>query len=312
VSPRSVRWDGSTIATVTGPAATGDGVRVRVTSAGICGSDLHALAAGPIPVTLGHEFGGLLDDGRAVAVQPFVVCGQCGPCRRGDEQLCGSLMQAFHGGTRDGGLADEVLVDERSLVHLPPGVDPAAAALVEPIAVAVHAVNRAPLAAGERALVIGGGSIGLLCAAVLADRGVAVDVLARHPAQLAAAEAIGAGLAATGRYPLVVDAAGTGSSAAGSLRSVERGGRIVLVALPWEPMPYGAGLVFKEVTVVPAIYYGRVDGEREFDQAAAFLGRHPELPRILVTHRFGLDEAAGAFAAAADRAAGAIKVHLFP
>jgi len=110
----------------------------------------------------------------------------------------------------------------------------------------------------------------------------------------------------------VVDAAGTASSAEQAVHAAERGGRLVLVALPWTPMAYGIALVLKEVTVVPAVFYGRADGVREFELAAEFLGRHPELPGVLVTHRFPLDEAAAAFAVAGDRASGAIKVHLLP
>jgi threonine dehydrogenase-like Zn-dependent dehydrogenase len=303
---RSVHRTEAGIETITGPPPLGDGVRVRVTSAGICGSDLHAVADGRLPVVLGHEFGGWTDDGTLVAVMPYAPCGSCAACARGDEQLCPTGTRAFHGGTRDGGLADEVLVDPRCPVPVPAGVDPEAVALVEPLAVAVHAVNRA--SSGERALVIGGGSIGLLCAAVLADRGRGVDLLARHPAQIRAAEAIGAGTTATGRYPVVIDAAGTASSMDQAVRAVVRGGRVVLVALPWEPVSVGVGLVLKEVSVLPAVYYSRA----EFEDAAELLGRHPELPAQVVTHRFGLDDAASAFAVAGDRAAGAIKVHLLP
>ena len=302
---RSVRRTATGVETVQGPPPDGEGVRVRVTSAGICGSDLHA--DGPSPVVLGHEFGGLLDDGSLVAVQPFAPCGACPACRRGEEQLCPATRD-FHGASRDGGLADEVLVAPRCLVPVPPGVDPAAVGLVEPIAVAVHAVNRARLRPGERALVIGGGSIGLLCAAVLAERGTDVDLLARHPAQQSAADALGLGGAVAGRYAVVVDAAGTASSAEQALRAVERGGRLVLVALPWQPIAFGLPLVLKEVSVIPAIYYGRGD----FSAAAEVLGRHPELAELLVTHRFPLEDAATAFRVASDRAAGAIKVHLIP
>jgi threonine dehydrogenase-like Zn-dependent dehydrogenase len=149
---------------------------------------------------------------------------------------------------------------------------------------------------------------GLLCAAVLVDRGTSVDVQARHPAQVAAAEAIGAGWPGGDRYPVVIDAAGTGSSMARAVRGVERGGRVVLVALPWEPVPMGVALVLKEVTVLPAVFYTHA----EFAAAAGLLARHPELPGQLVTHRFDLDDAASAFAVAADRATGAIKVHLAP
>src|SRR4051794_39808570 len=247
VVSRYVRRIPSGVVTEHGPSPLGEGVLVRVTSAGICGSDLHAAAGGPIGVVLGHEFGGRTDDGTLVAVVPHAACGACPVCARGLQHLCPVGARSFHGSTIDGGLADEVLVDPRCLVAVPEPVDPATVALVEPLAVAVHAVNRASIGADDRVLVIGGGSIGLLCAAVLLDRGISVDLVARYPSQVAAAEGIGAGTSPEGRYPVVVDAAGTSSSMEQATHAAERGGSIVLVALPWDPVPLGMSLVLKEV-----------------------------------------------------------------
>ena len=153
-------------ATVPGHAV--DPVRVRVRACGICHSDLH-LAGWNIPVTLGHEFAGVLDDGTAVAVQPNVWCGECDRCLAGDTQLCRTGLSRLHGVSVDGGLADEVVVDRSCLVALPAGVTPEIGALVEPLAVGGHAVGRAAPPSGSRVLVIGGGSIGL--AVVAAARG---------------------------------------------------------------------------------------------------------------------------------------------
>jgi 2-desacetyl-2-hydroxyethyl bacteriochlorophyllide A dehydrogenase len=285
---------------------------VEVTAAGICGSDLHAIQRGPSAVTLGHEFGGYLDDGTLVAVEPHMSCGACALCLRGDAHLCPRLIDTFHGGTVDGGLADQVVVDERCLIPVPESVDPGAVGLAEPIAVAVHAVNRSRAVPSERALVIGGGSIGLLCAAVLRDRGVQVDVAARHPRQREAARALGAGLEPGRGYGVVIDAAGTASSFDAGVRAAARGGEVVLVALPWEPVGVDMRHVLKEVSITPAVYYGLHQGVREFSLAVDFLAKHPELPDVLITHRFGMNQAADAFRAAQDRAAGAIKVQLHP
>jgi threonine dehydrogenase-like Zn-dependent dehydrogenase len=286
---------------VLGHRVPGEGVRVRVTSAGICGSDLHLSES---PVVVGHEFGGLLDDGTLVAVRPLLPCGECPSCVGGREQLCAEGRRRFYGGTLDGGLADQVWVDPSSLVPAP-GVEPTAVSLVEPIAVAVHAVERAGPA--DRVLVIGGGTIGLLCAAVLRDRGVPVDVSVRHEHQAAVAHAVGAG-ATSGRYPVVIDAAGTASSWDQAARAAEPGGRVVLVALPWEPLGVTMRHVFHELDVISAAFYTGDD----FVEAAAVLARRPELCDLLVTHRFGLEQAPEAFRVAADRKAGAIKVQLLP
>src|SRR3954469_5332263 len=164
---RAVRNTTDGIAVIEVPAVepAADMVRVRVRSTGICGSDLHLIEWGPIPVTLGHEFAGLLDDGTPVAVQPQTPCLTCDRCRAGAEHLCRTLLDRTHGVSIDGGLADEVLVDARAVVPLPSGVAIDDAGLVEPLAVAVHGTNTAGLESGQRVLVIGGGSIGLCAVA---------------------------------------------------------------------------------------------------------------------------------------------------
>jgi threonine dehydrogenase-like Zn-dependent dehydrogenase len=292
--------------------ADDDTVRVRITSAGICGSDLERLAHGSVTeVVPGHEFGGFLDDGTLVAVQPNRPCGACLLCRSGADHLC-RVNPQFYGVTHHGGMAEQAFVHPSCLVPVPPEVDAQVVGLVEPVAVALHAVNRAGLRNSERVLVVGSGSIGLLCAAVLRDRGQDVAVVARHAAQREAAEALGATLGADGTYPVVIDATGSTSGSRLALEHSDPRGRIVLVAVPWEPLGYDASLLVKEVTVLPAIFYGHHEGEREFSAAAGLLARNRAIAEILVTHRFGLHDAARAFDAAGDRAGGAIKVHLLP
>ncbi len=292
----------------------GDGVRLRVTSAGICGSDLHMIGQGPRSVTLGHEFAGLLDDGTAVAVSPVVECGRCGTCRGGQTHLCQHAITRMYGVSLDGGMADEVVVDPAALVRLPADVDPRTAALVEPIAVVVHGLNRIAIAAGQRVLVVGGGTIGLLTIAVARAWGIEVDLLARHACQIMAGEALGAATRPVSRddrrYAIVIDAAGTQSSLDMAVARARRGGTLLALGTYWSPVRIDAALAAKEVTVVPAMLYGYHQGRREFDEAAQLLAQSPEVPDLLVTHRFPLEEAVEAFRVAADRATGSIKVQL--
>ncbi len=286
----------------------GEGVVVRPVTVGICGSDLHILSLGPSGVTIGHEIGAMLD-GRAVAVQPFVPCGTCPTCRRGHEHVCPVGVPAFCGIDRDGGMADELLVDPRSVVELPAGLAAADASLVEPVAVGVHAVHVAGLEPGMRVGVVGAGTVGLITGAVAGTLGVDVDVLARHATQAACAERLGLRVGLGDDYDVVFDAAGTDSSLAAAVAAVRPAGAVVAPALYWgaTPLP-GLGMCMREVRLLPAFLYGRHDGLREMDTAAELLGRLPDLPAALVTHRFPLERAAEAFAVAADRAAGAIKV----
>ena len=188
---RAVRRGESGIETVDVPIPDADGLRVHVRAAGICGSDVHALRYGPSPVTLGHEFGGVLDDGTPVAVVPNVSCGECAACGRGEENLCRDATRKMYGITLDGGMAEQVIVRPSNVLPLPPGLPPEVLALVEPISIAIHGLHRAQVQPGMKVLVVGAGSIGL--ATVMAARwlGVDVDVAARHPHQQAAADALG-------------------------------------------------------------------------------------------------------------------------
>jgi threonine dehydrogenase-like Zn-dependent dehydrogenase len=296
---------------VTAPAHATDPVRVRVRSCGICASDLH-LAAWNLPVTLGHEFAGVLDDGTPVAVQPNAWCGTCDRCRAGETNLCRTGGGRLHGVSLDGGLADEVIVDRRSVVPLPTGIDPSVGALVEPLAVGIRAAHRAAAAPGDRVLVIGGGSIGLAVVAAARASGLDVDLAARHPHQRAAGELLGAGARLGEEYVVVVDAAGTQGSLDDAVERVRPGGAIVVVATYWEPVTIGTALLSKEVRLVPSAMYGHDHGPSEFEAAAALLADRPEVAEALVHHRFGLDDAPEAFRVAGDRVAGAIKVVLEP
>ncbi len=294
---------------------SGDGVRVTVASAGVCGSDLHLVDRWPIAATLGHEFAGTLDDGRVVAVEPIGACGTCRECLEGRRSHCESVR--LYGVAENGGMADRCIVPESSLVLLPSGLAPADASLVEPLAVAVHAVRRLGSVAGEEVAVIGGGAIGLCAVAALYAAGAGhVALVARHDAQRSAGERLGAQLAELepSRWTAVIDAAGTAESLAESVRSCRPTGRVGMVGTYWEmtiPMP-AMELCTKEVSLVPAAMYGSSGGSRDVEVAAALLARRPEIAATLITHRFPLDAAVEAFAVARDRAAGAIKVVLEP
>jgi threonine dehydrogenase-like Zn-dependent dehydrogenase len=160
--------------------------------------------------------------------------------------------------------------------------------------------------------VVGAGSIGLLAVAAARHLGHPVDVAARHPAQQAAAERLGAGTA-HGSYDVVIEATGTESGIVACAELARPGGRVVLLGVfhGSVPVPGGTTLV-KELSWVAAMAYGHHHGVREVEAAADLLAAHPDIARILVTHEFPLEDAPEAFRVAADRAAGALKVVLHP
>ena len=141
------------------PDPKGDGVRVRVVSSSICGSDLHMMETGYFGDNIiGHEFAGVTDDGRAVAIEPLNGCGRCGFCDAGHSIHCEQGFSLL-GVMADGGMAEYIKVPANKLIELPSGLDVAIASLVEPLAVAVHGVDRAQVREGDRVLVIGAGPI---------------------------------------------------------------------------------------------------------------------------------------------------------
>jgi len=274
----------------------------------------------PIASPPGHEIAGLLDDGTPVAVEPIIGCGECPPCRRGDYNLCPTQLSRFIGIGAAGGMADQVVVPAHCLVPLPSGARAEDASLVEPLAVAVHGLRLAGAEPSMRVAVIGGGAIGQCAVAAARHVGAHVALHARHDAQRAAGERLGANVLVGADepgyrddYDLVVDCAGTKSALALACRVARPGAQLVLLASYWDGFePPGMAISSKEIRILPSFMYGRGPGGRDVDAAAAVLAANPEIPGAIITHRLPLDAASDAFAIARDRKSGAIKVVLAP
>jgi threonine dehydrogenase-like Zn-dependent dehydrogenase len=290
----------------------GIGELITVTSSGICGSDLHMIEAGLSGVVLGHEFGGLTSDGQLVAIRPTGECGTCVQCTSGHSHTCTMAGRSLHGMSRDGGLAEMVRVDSNQIFPMPAGVDPSSVGLVEPLAVVIHGINRSGITKGSRAIIIGAGSIGLLAAAVLVDRGVIVDIVTRHPHQALAAEKVGAHpISEAGtNYDVSFDAVCSQQSFDACVLATRPCGTLLEFGMFWSPVTLNNSLMMKEITVIPSIFYGHNHEHHDFEEAVDIMARLPHLIDAVVTHRFSLTDAAEAFRVANDRKSGAIKVHL--
>ncbi|MCL2464615.1 MAG: alcohol dehydrogenase catalytic domain-containing protein, partial [Micrococcales bacterium] len=153
------------------PVPADDEYLVRVTAVGLCGSDLHWFTQGGIgdavlsrPLVLGHEFGGVIVggplDGLRVAVDPAIPCGRCEWCRQGNPNLCPTVRFAGHSVT-DGGLREYAAWPARLAHRVPDALTDAEAAVLEPLGVAIHAVDLAHLRTATTAVVVGCGPIGL-------------------------------------------------------------------------------------------------------------------------------------------------------
>ncbi len=288
----------------------GEGVRVRVRSAGICGSDLHMLEMKfQLKCIVGHEGAGLLDDGTPVVMEHMTPCGECECCRSGDYNMCRGAVTIGIG--YNGCMTEEMRVPRRSLVSLPSNVDVKDACIIEPLAVAVHGLRRAGLEAKQRVAVLGGGTIGLCAVAVSTDASATTGLSARYVHQVAAGKRLGA-VPVEGKYDLVVECTGSKDAVKQAVDLCRPGGRLLLLGTYWEGVSLSIAVMLNEITIVSSYIYSTSGGVRDFDVSAMLLSRRPEIAKTLITHRFPLSEAKKAFAVARDRKSGAIKVVLEP
>jgi len=232
---------------------------VRVSAVGLCGSDLHWFTEGGIgdaqlthPLVLGHEFAGVIvggpDDGRRVAVDPALPCGECEQCLEGNRNLCPSVRFAGHG-TTDGGLRELIAWPTQRLHPVPDTISDADAAMLEPLGVALHAHGLGKPQAGAVVAVIGCGPIGLCLVQLargagashvvavepLGHRRAAAAAMGAHVALDAAADNIDAALAqATGGRgaDVVFEAAGTDAAVRLAVQAARPGGRVILAGIP--------------------------------------------------------------------------------
>ena len=305
---RAVRIEDARPALVDMDQPAGEGVLVKVATASICGSDLHMIDQGWAEGgVLGHEVCGTTPDGTAVAIEPFFGCGGCHFCDDGYRSLC-TQGADFLGGGLQGGMAEYLRVPDYALVPLPTGLSLEHASLVEPMAVAFHVLNQVNVTASERVLVVGAGAIGLATAAALKSRGITCDIAARHDAQKAIAQSLGANPDITDGYDVTIDAVGSSESVALAMEKTRPRGRIGMVGCFWEPAKVGIEFCTKELTLIASFTYKCQRPGRTFEEAATALCDNPEIARQMITHRFPLEAASDAFATARDRQSGGVKV----
>jgi len=305
--PRDVR-----IERVPHPGNPGPGdVLLRVTATGICGSDLHTFADARIgdtvlqsPLVLGHEFAGVIEavgigvedlrPGTRVAVDPAHPCHRCDQCQHGHPNLCRRLH--FCGlYPDDGSLREFMIVPARTCFPVPDSIDDEAAAMLEPLGVALHAVDLAKIQLGDRVAILGAGPIGLLLvqAAKLAGAG---EVFVRDslPWRTALAVKLGAHpLAIRAEVDVAIEAAWGGAAIEQALELARPGGRVVLVGIPSEDhctFSHSAARR-KGLTIV---FCRRM--KHTYPRAIRLVESGKVNVHSLITHRFPLAQAADAFA----------------
>jgi L-iditol 2-dehydrogenase len=312
-----------------------DEVLLDVAAVGLCGSDLHYYKDGGIgsalirePFVPGHEFGGYLSEdsdelglprGTLVAVDPNRACGHCEWCHEGFANLCPNVE--FIGAPPfNGAMTAKIWVPRSQVVPLPAGFDPLQAVMLEPLGVAIHAVDLAKPRLLERVAVIGCGPIGLLLIEVLKVAGageiLAVDPL---PHRRAMAEKLGAAKVgssaaeivewSSGGCPLVMEATNSPYGFRDAVSATRIGGRIVLVGIPDGDIYHLNAADARRRGL--KIKFARRMGE-VYPRAIQLVSSGKVDVESVVSHRVGLDETPGVFQALADDAPGYSKVLIYP
>lgn len=239
-------------------------VVVEVHTAGICGSDVHSARDGGLlrvpPLVMGHEISGTVD-GRRVAVNPMISCGHCTMCVGGDPHLCDDRI--IIGIQRPGGLAPRVVVPETSLVDLPDRVSLEAGALVEPLAVAHHAVKLRPPTPDDRVGILGAGTIGLLIAFLCVGEAGEVHIAEPDRYRLELATSLGVATATTelaGTFDVIFDAVGSVTTHRLSMQHLRPGGTTVWVGNEHADPGFDAQMLVRiEQTVIGSAAYTPAD-----------------------------------------------------
>ncbi|CAB4743564.1 unannotated protein [freshwater metagenome] len=318
-------------------------VKIDVEWCGICGSDLHEFEADTVsgyspPVILGHEFAGTVSAvgdgvdhvrvGQRVAIEPFMYCQTCEFCITGDYHVCRDLsVVGVH--NVGGGFAEQALVPAYTVHAMPDSVPFDIGALVEPITVGWHGMRKGNFGAGQTALVIGAGPIGLttlLCAQAFDSAFTAVSV--RRPgARADAAGRLGADAVIDSSSTDVVEAimemtkgrgvdvvfetSGAPEAMTTAVGAVRMGGTIVSLAVWLAPAPCDyMQVLLKELTIVGSKGYNKPD----FPEAIAAIGDgRIRGAQEIITTRIGLDEViSGGFEVLADDRSSHVKILVSP
>jgi L-iditol 2-dehydrogenase len=295
--------------------------RLHVQAVGICGSDLHWLKEAGIgdaqlvhPLVLGHEFAATTDAGERVAADPSISCGQCEMCQHGNPNLCNRIVVAGHG-DQDGAMREVMVWPSKCLYRLPDSLSFADGAMLEPLGIAIHAVDLAKLKTGMTVGVFGCGPIGLLILQVARLAGassvIATDKLAHR---VLAAKELGAVHALTAKdgtdieeirsvtngrgVDVAFEVAGEQDAVETTFSGAAIGSKVILVGIPADDRTaFQASVARRKGLTIKLVRRMK----HTYPRAIRMVEEGNIDVRSLVTHRFPLQRAAEAFAVAERR-----------
>ncbi len=323
-----------TVAEVPAPVAAPGEAVIDVERVGVCGTDVEFFTGemaylhdghARFPMRLGHEWSGTVCAvgagvdpgwvGRRVMGDTMLGDGTCRRCRRGHQHVCERRTEVGIRGDRPGALAEQLAVPAGSLHELPESVDAVLGALVEPGGNALRSVRAADLHPGDRALVLGPGTIGLLVAMFARAAGAEVHLMGRSVDSLVFAAGLGFDHVWTEAgvpdlpFDTVIDASNAAGLPAKAVELVEPAGRVVYVGLAGSPSLVDTrALALKDVTAV-----GILSASPGLDATIAAYATGTVDPRPLVAATVGLDQVGAVLAGVRPAGAGSgPKIHVDP
>lgn len=275
-------WQDMSVREIEKPIAGSGEAVIRVVFAGVCGSDVTVYSGkhptATVPVVVGHEIIGIIDEikdggdfkvGDRVTVNPLISCGVCHACRNGYGHVCKSLkLLGIH---VNGGYAEYTKASVKSLVKIPPELCDIVGILSEPFAVGAHVTERSGIKPGDKALVIGGGPIGIIIALCAMEAGAEVYLSEVNENRLYLADRFGincinptkcdvnakiAELTNSDGFDVVYEASGSKAGILLSTDACKIRGTIVPLSLSGVPVEFALGKVsFKEISVIGSRVY---------------------------------------------------------
>lgn len=293
-------------------------VLVRVGACGICGSDIpraYKDGAHVMPLVLGHEFAGTVEAvganveeswyGKRVGVFPLIPCMECDCCKNRKYEMCKSY--GYLGSRRDGGFSELVAVPEWNLIELPDSVTLEQAAMLEPMAVAVHAIRQVKPSIDDTVVVMGLGTIGLLVVMFLLDMGVKnVSVIGNKEYQVNLAEELGARVYDGQQADVFFECVGKQESLVKGIEILAPSGKICTVGNPHSDMHLDRDVYWKilrsQLTLVGtwnSSFTHEADDDWHYVLDRLQQGKiHPEK---LISHRYGLEDIVDGFEVMRDK-----------
>ncbi|OIQ10377.1 Sorbitol dehydrogenase [Moorella thermoacetica] len=270
------------------PSVEDDQLLINVKVCGICGSDIHAFYGKhpfiKCPIVLGHEFSGVVSAvgtkvknkwqiGERVIVEPSLICGHCYNCRHGRYNICDELKVI--GCQSDGAFAEYIAVPEEKVIPLNDKLSFEEGAMVEPLAVGVHAVNKAQLKAGQVAVIIGAGTIGLMVTQAAKAIGARVIVSDINETKLELAKQLGADNIINSqnaplsrelkklipeRADVIFECVGAPATIREAITVAWKGSKIIIVGVVKDEVPIPVGLIQdRELELVGDLMYMKND-----------------------------------------------------